>query len=134
MPFKDGDDVKRYVAGIFEDAFADPKTAAQLKDSGIVMRVCATDPDADFVVDTTTLSVRSVGDGGLAPNSTITMAADMHNAYWQGRLNLILAIAKKQVKIEGDLKAMLKLAPLSRPLEIAYRNRLDADGRTDLLV
>lgn len=132
MPFKDADDVKTYVAGIFEDAFADPKTRDQLSGTGIIMKVCATDPDAEFIVDTTTLSVRAVGDGGAEPNSTITMAAEMHNAYWQGRLNLILAIAKKQVKIEGDLKAMLKLAPLSRPLEIAYLNRLDADGREDL--
>ena len=132
MPFKDGDDFVACVGGVFDDAFADPKTREQLKASGIVMRVVATEPDGEFVLDTTTLSVRQVGDGGVAPNSTITMTADMHNAYWQGRLNLILAIAKKQVKIEGDLKAMLKLAPLSRPLELAYLKRLEASGREDL--
>lgn len=132
MPFKDGDDFLAYVGGVFDDAFADPKTRDQLSGTGIVMRVCATDPDAEFVVDTTALKVRQVGDGGTDPNSTITMTADMHNAYWQGRLNLILAIAKKQVKIEGDLKAMLKLAPLSRPLEKAYLARLEASGREDL--
>jgi putative sterol carrier protein len=133
MPFKDADDAKDYLGGIFDTAFADPKIGPQLAKTGMIFRIGMTDPDATFVVDMAEQTVYR-GDDAPEPNASLLMTADMHNAYWQGKLNFVVAMAKKQLKIEGNVGLMLKLAPLSKPLEAAYRDRLIADGRTDLLL
>ena len=62
------------------------------------------------------------------------MTADMGNAYWQGKVNLPLAMAKSKIKVQGNVASLLKLAPLGKKLYPAYIESLKADGREDLLV
>ena len=61
------------------------------------------------------------------------MSADTGNAYWQGKVNLPLAMAKKKIKVDGNVASLLKLAPLGKKLYPPYIERLKADGRDDLL-
>jgi len=72
--------------------------------------------------------------GGPSPSATMTMTADVGNAYWQGKVNLPLAMAKKKVKVEGNVASLLKLAPLGKKLYAGYIQRLKDDGRDDLIV
>jgi len=62
------------------------------------------------------------------------MTADTGNGYWQGKVNLPLAMAKKKIKVEGNVGSLLKLAPLGKKLYPGYIERLKNDGRDDLLV
>jgi putative sterol carrier protein len=133
MPFETADEVNTYIGGIFEAAFDNPEVGPKLADTGIVLRVTATDPDTSFVVDLATQTV-SFGPEAPNPNAALTMSADVHNQYWQGKVNLPFAIATKKVKLEGNVALMLKLAPLSKSLTAAYVERLTQDGRTDLLL
>ena len=63
----------------------------------------------------------------------MTMTADTGNAYWQGKVNLPLAMAKSKIKVQGNVAALLKLAPLGKKLYPRYIATLQADGRDDLL-
>jgi hypothetical protein len=64
----------------------------------------------------------------------MVMTADTGNGYWQGKVNLPLAMAKKKIKVEGNVASLLKLAPLGKKLYPRYIERLKNDGRDDLLV
>jgi hypothetical protein len=64
----------------------------------------------------------------------MSMTADTGNAYWQGKVNLPLAMAKKKIKVDGNVGSLLKLAPLGKKLYARYIERLQSDGREDLLV
>ena len=62
------------------------------------------------------------------------MTADIGNAYWQGKVNLPMAMAKRKVKVDGNVASLLKLAPLGKKLYAGYIQRLKDDGREDLIV
>jgi hypothetical protein len=64
----------------------------------------------------------------------MAMTADTGNAYWQGKVNLPLAMAKKKIRVEGNVASLLKLAPLGKKLFPGYIQRLKDDGRDDLIV
>jgi putative sterol carrier protein len=64
----------------------------------------------------------------------MTMTADLGNAYWQGKVNLPMAMAKRKVKVDGNVASLLKLAPLGKKLYAGYIQRLKDDGRDDLIV
>jgi hypothetical protein len=64
----------------------------------------------------------------------MSMTADTGNGYWQGKVNLPLAMAKKKIKVDGNVASLLKLAPLGKKLYPGYVQRLKDDGRDDLLV
>jgi hypothetical protein len=59
--------------------------------------------------------------------------ADDANRFWLGRLNLVMAMAKGQVKAKGSVPEMLKMLPLAKPLYARYEARLRSQGRHDLL-
>lgn len=133
MSFTDSDEVKKYLGGIFETAFTDAEIGPKLRDTGIVLKTIYSDPESILVIDTTTGQVTS-GDESSASTATMRMSADTGNAYWQGKVNLPLAMAKSKIKVEGNVASLLKLAPLGKKLYPSYVAALQADGRDDLLV
>lgn len=133
MGFANADEVVKYLGGIFEEAFRDPELGPKLRGTGIRLRTTYSDPDVTLLVDMAAgvvAVVEETDDGG----AEMKMSADTGNAYWQGKVNLPLAMAKGKVKVTGDIASLLKLAPLSKKLVPAYVERLNADGRADLLV
>jgi putative sterol carrier protein len=133
MGFNNSAEVARYIGGIFEAAFVDPEIGPKLVDTGLVIAFDFTDPEAVVVIDMANKEVREGLEGGLAPIATMSMTADTGNAYWQGKVNLPLAMAKKKIKVEGNVASLLKLAPLGKKLYPVYVDRLKADGRDDLI-
>ena len=134
MGFANSAEVTNYIGGIFETAFEDDEIGPKLVDTGLVVAFDFTDPEALVVIDMANESVRDGLAGGPAPTATMSMTADTGNAYWQGKVNLPLAMAKKKIKVDGNVGSLLKLAPLGKKLYPRYIERLQSDGREDLLV
>lgn len=134
MGFANSAEVTNYIGGIFETAFEDDEIGPKLVDTGLVVAFDFTDPEALVVIDMADKSVREGLAGGPAPTATMSMTADTGNAYWQGKVNLPLAMAKKKIKVDGNVGSLLKLASLGKKLYACYIERLQSDGREDLLV
>ncbi|AFJ34638.1 MULTISPECIES: SCP2 sterol-binding domain-containing protein [Mycobacterium] len=134
MGFKDSAEVTKYIGGIFETAFQDEEIGPKLVATGLVVAFDFTDPEALVVIDMANKSVREGLEGGAPPNATMSMTAETGNGYWQGKVNLPLAMAKKKIKVDGNVASLLKLAPLGKKLYPSYIERLKNDGRDDLLV
>mgnify|MGYP001064279064 CR=1 FL=1 len=133
MAFRDSKDVLNYIGGIFETAFKDEVIGPKLKETGLVVAFDFTDPEALVVVDMANQKVTDSADG-LNISATMSMSAETGNAYWQGKVNLPMAMAKKKIRVEGNVASLLKLAPLGKSLYPRYIERLKQDGRDDLLV
>ncbi|MCA2252175.1 SCP2 sterol-binding domain-containing protein [Mycobacterium intracellulare] len=134
MGFKDSAEVTKYIGGIFETAFEDEEIGPKLVATGLVVAFDFSDPEALVVIDMASKSVREGLEGGPPPTATMSMTAETGNGYWQGKVNLPLAMAKKKIKVDGNVASLLKLAPLGKKLYPSYIERLKNDGRDDLLV
>lgn len=133
MGFKDASEVREFLGGVFETAFADPEIGPKLKDTGIVLKTVYTEPEATLIIDTVNGEVRE-GDESSESTAEMLMTADTGNGYWQGKVNLPLAMAKSKIKVQGNVASLLKLAPLGKKLYPKYIDSLKAAGREDLLV
>lgn len=133
MGFKDADEVRHYIGGVFQAGFDDPEVGPKLQATGIVVKFAFTDPDADLVVD---MAKQEIGDGaGMAePNAVMRMTAELGSAYWQGKVNLPLSMARGKIKVDGNVATLLKIAPLGKKLFPKYVETLRAEGREDLVV
>lgn len=134
MGFRDSAEVAKYIGGIFETAFDDEEIGPKLVATGLVVAFDFSDPEALVVIDMANKSVREGLEGGAPPVATMSMTAETGNGYWQGKVNLPLAMAKKKIKVDGNVASLLKLAPLGKKLYPSYIERLKNDGRDDLLV
>jgi len=133
MRFHDAADVHRYIGGIFREAFEDDEIGPKLRETGIVLQFRFSEPDAVVVVDTVSATVTD-GSGVTRPTAVMSTSADTGNAYWQGKVNLPLAMARGRIQVEGNVAGLLKLAPLGKKLYPRYVCALRRDGREDLLV
>jgi putative sterol carrier protein len=133
MGFTNSAEVADYIGGIFDAAFTDPEIGPKLVDTGLVVAFDFTEPEAVVVIDMANKSVHEGLADCPAPDATMSMTADTGNAYWQGKVNLPLAMAKKKIKVDGNVASLLKLAPLGKKLYPVYIERLEADGRDDLI-
>ena len=133
--FKDEDEVYRYIGKAFETAVVDPAFIEATRDTGLVVLVTQTDPDAAILVDFPGQNV-TTGEAARNGKSTVQlkMSSDNANRFWQGKLNFTLAMAQRKVKLEGKRSVALKLLPLTQPLFTAYLAQLEAAGRQDLII
>lgn len=134
MSFVDGDELFRYVGRIFEVAFADPEIGPKLAGTGVVLRVRCTEPDNVMLVDAAGRAVHNGEAEGLQPSATISMKGELANAYWQGKVNMPIAMARGKITVEGNVASLLRLAPVMKKLFPVYIENLRSAGRADLLV
>ena len=133
MSFTSSDEVRQYLGGIWEAAYADPEIGPKLKATGIVLTFDYSDPDTKITFDAESGEVVLGDIEGRKPTATMTMTSDIANRYWQGKVNLPIAMAKGQIKVGGNIAGLLKLAPLGKKLYPMYVGMLTADGRADLV-
>jgi len=130
--FASAEDLRRYIGGIFETALQLPEIGPKLRETGLVLRVTTFDPDAELTIDLPNEKI-GLGDLGLTPDATMRMSSEDANLFWQGKVNLPIAMARKKIVVDGKMAPLLKLVPQTKPLFAIYVDLLKADGRTDLL-
>lgn len=132
--FRNAQDVYECIGKIFEEAIADPEIGPKTKAAGLTIRFDFTEPTSIIYVDFAQGNV-FFGDGVPDTEAAVRMAmkADDANKFWLGKLNLVMAMAKKQVRAKGSVPEMLKMLPLAKPLYARYETSLRASGRKDLI-
>jgi putative sterol carrier protein len=132
--FRDAQDVYDCIGKIFEEAIADPEIGPKTKEAGLTIRFNFDDPDSAIFVDFAEGNV-FYGDGvpDTDPAIKMGMKADDANRFWLGKLNLVMAMAKGQVRAKGSVPEMLKMLPLAKPLYARYEAILRSTGRDDLI-
>lgn len=133
--FTDSDEVRQYIGKMFEGVVTEPDFVKATEGSGLVLRLNYSDPDCVMLVDFPGQHVQYDDAAEAATNATVDlyMACDDAHAFWLGKLNFPVAMARKKVKMEGSTAKALKLLPLTKPLFAAYEKELRDNGRTDLI-
>ncbi len=57
----------------------------------------------------------------------MTMSSPTANRYFQGRENVVTAIARRRIRARGDVKAALALMPIVKPIHARYRDLVAAE-------
>jgi putative sterol carrier protein len=132
--FRDPQDVYDCIGRIFQEAISDPEIGPKTKEAGLTIRFDFKEPESVIYVDFARGEV-FFGDAvpDTAPAIKMGMKAEDANKFWLGKLNLVMAMAKGQVKAKGSVPEMLKMLPLAKPLYVRYEAQLRSQGRDDLI-
>jgi hypothetical protein len=136
--FASAQEFRTAIDWIYTTLSEDPELGPRYQAAGVSQRFEF--PDLELV-----LQVRPAADGepgcvhwewaaevDWEPTSRLTMDSATANSYWQGKENVVMAIARRRIKPGGDVKAALALIPITRPLHERYRGYL-ADELPHLL-
>jgi hypothetical protein len=119
------------VLGAFlQEITSDPKIAPKFASANVRVLIHHTDPDSTILLDCTTNppNVEFDPPDGTEAEVQLHMSADDGHKFWQGNLNVATAMAKRQVKIKGQMGKMMKLLPAVQPAFPRYAAFLEANG------
>ena len=139
--FKDSKQFYECIGALMDKAKADPNVGPKIAKSGIVIQFQYTEPEATTTIDAKSKPSQAGafvdvyhGACSLKPDVTMRMKADVSHAFWHGKVNLLAALSKKEIVLEGPLPKILKLLPAVEPLYKAYPVLLKEKGFAGLVL
>ncbi len=139
--FKDTQQVYDTVGELMNRAKVDPEIGRKIAKAGVIIQFRYTDPDAVTTVnakDKPTQAGALVdvynGPTDLKPDIVMTMKADTAHAFWHGKVNLLNALTKKEIVLQGSQLKVLQLLPAVTPLFKVYPVLLKEKGYENLVM
>jgi putative sterol carrier protein len=133
--FKDESDVYAFIGRLFQDLAVDVELAPKFKKANTTVQYQLTDPQSQITVDLRPdRDIRvDLGPTDLEPEVVMATSADTAHAFWLGKVNVTVALARGQIKAKGPVAKILRLVPLVKDTFPHYQQMLRDAGRTDLL-
>jgi hypothetical protein len=138
--FQDSQQFYETVGELMDRAKSDPVIGPKIAKSGVVLQFRYTDPDA-----VTTINAKGKptqpgafvdviqGKTDLKPDIEMSMQADVAHQFWQGKVNLVEALARKRIILKGNQFKVLGLLPAVEPLYKKYPELLREKGLEKLI-
>ncbi|QSO50673.1 SCP2 sterol-binding domain-containing protein [Alicyclobacillus curvatus] len=136
--FQSAEDVYSVLGEFFREAAIDEEMGPEIRKAGLVIQFTYTDPDSKITID-----AKEPGEGRYfnviegetdkQPDVSLSMKADVANQFWLGKLNLLMALSRRQMVAKGPIPKILKLLPAITPAYARYQAYLEGMGRSDLL-
>lgn len=139
--FRDSEHFYQCVGALMDKAKVDPNVGPKISASGLILQFNYTDPEAVTTInakDKPTQAGAFVdvihGPCALKPDVVMTMKADVAHAFWHGKVNLVTALAKREVVAQGSMPKILKLLPVVQPLYKVYPAMLKELGYGNMVL
>ena len=132
MPiFNDTEHFYSVLVPFFNKLKDDPNIGPKIMASGLVIRFCYTEPDAMITIDCPNGNNVIAGPVEIEPTVTLTMKAIVAHRFWLGKVNLMVALTKREITAKGPLPALMKLLPLIKNAYGMYAEYLREIGMED---
>jgi len=138
--FKDSAQFYDTVGELMVRAKTDPVIGPKIAKAGVVIQFKYTDPDAMTTINAKGKPTQPGafvdvinGPTDLKPDIEMTMAADVAHQFWQGKVNLVEALARKKIVLKGNQLKVLGLLPAVEPLYKKYPELLKEKGYGNLI-
>ena len=127
--FESSEKFEEVLGGFFRQIADTPAVADKLLASKLVIRFIYAKPDVILVIDCSgdKLDIRA-GDTETKAIVEMKMDADIAHKFWFGKVNLTMALTRRQMVAKGPVPKILKLLPAIKPTYAMYPQYLDDNG------
>lgn len=139
--FRDASELQQCMGKLYETARRDERIAPKIRDGNMVIQFRYTEPESVVTI----LGNQNASDDAyfdvvwgeqpeLKPDVEMSMKADIAHQFWHGKINLLAALARRQIVARGPIPKLLKLLPAVEPMYGMYPQILHEQGRDDLVI
>jgi len=123
MPhFTSSDDLQKKLGGFFELLTKDPAIGPKFKESKLIIKFNYKNPELSITADCSLPEIKlSFNDTVTKPEVEMFMDADTAHKFWLGEVNLVMALARRQMVVKGPIPRVLKLLPVIKPAYAMYK-------------
>ncbi len=122
MPiFKSSEQLQEILGGFFAELASDPIIGKKFKESNLVIKFNYKKPDLSITIDCSGEKIEIYcNDSKIKPEVEMFMDADVAHQFWLGKVNLVMALARRQMIAKGHIPKILKLLPVIKPAYKMY--------------
>jgi len=127
--FENSEKLKEVLGGFFEYLTTNEEMRKKLLDSKMIMKFVYSEPPLAITIDLSGQSpVFSFNDDQKKPEVEMSMKADTAHRFWYGKVNLVMALARREMVAKGPIPKLLKLLPVIKPAYDLYPKYLQEKG------
>lgn len=127
--FKSSEELKKVLGGFFQQLVKEEGIKASLLKSAMVIRFCYEQPKLSITIDCRNNDINFLYDADEPnPDVDMSMKADTAHKFWMGEVNLMMALARRQIIAKGQIPKVLKLLPVIKPAYKLYPVYLQKQG------
>lgn len=132
--FKNSEELKEVLGGFFGELSADPVIRQKLLESKLIIKFKYKLPSLSITADCSNSDVViTFDDETKKPIVEMDMNADIAHRFWLGKVNLVVALGRRQMVARGPIPKILKLLPVVKPAYKMYPLYLKKIGRENLV-
>lgn len=133
--FENSDRLREVLGGFFGFLLEQPEMAAKLLASRLVLKFNYSEPELSITVDLSgEQGIVTFNDQEKKPEVEMRMKADVAHRFWFGKVNLIIALARREMVAKGPIPKILKLLPIIKPAYELYPRYLQEKGFSSYMI
>lgn len=133
--FESSEKLKEILGGFFQYLADNPEIGAKLLASKMIMKFIYSDPELAITIDLTgEKAVITFNDEEKKAEVAMSMKADVAHRFWFGKVNLVMALARREMVAKGPIPKILKLLPIIKPAYDLYPKYLQEKGLQAYLI
>jgi alkyl sulfatase BDS1-like metallo-beta-lactamase superfamily hydrolase len=127
--------VTQAVSKVLEKCFQDPELKEVVEKFRRTVLFNFRDPEAKIWVKSQEGKIEyGEGKAPVEPDIELNLSSDDGHKVWCNKLNLVMAIGRKKIKIKGNPAQLLKLAPMIKKATHYYHEVLREMGKEAIIL
>jgi len=124
--FKDSDEIHTVIGGFFKLLAQDAVVGPKLLNSNLKLKFHYKEPNTNIFIDLSgNEAAFAFNDQEHKADVEMTMKADVAHKFWQGKVNLVTSLARREITAKGPIPKILKLLPIIKPAYSLYPKYLE---------
>lgn len=127
--FESSGQLQEVLGGFFQYLLVHPEIGGKLMSSKMVLKFVYSEPALTITVDLSgPQAAITFNDAQKKPEVEMSMKADVAHRFWFGKVNLVIALARREMVAKGPIPKILKLLPIIKPAYELYPKYLQEKG------
>ena len=127
--FKTTDEMYSVYDDFYNRLRKDKNVGPRILDKGIVFRFVMSEPEGVVTINGKVKGGEVIcGPCEVPADITMWMKSDVGHRFWLGKMNLILALATRQMKVKGPVTKLMAILPILKPAFALYPKVLKKKG------
>ena len=133
--WRSSEEVTQAVSKVLEKCFQDPELKEVVEKFRRTVLFNFRDPEAKIWVKSQEGKIEyGEGKAPVEPDIELNLSSDDGHKVWCNKLNLVMAIGRKKIKIKGNPAQLLKLAPMIKKATPYYHEVLREMGKEAIIL
>jgi len=131
--FKDTEQLYNILVPFFNDLMNNPEIGPKVIASGLIIKFIYHDPEGVIIIHLPNEEIIQGDREEIKPDVIMSMNSDVAHRFWLGKVNLVAALTKGDIRAKGPIPKIMKLLPIIKGAYAIYKNYLTEKGFEELI-